>query len=257
MPTPVALRRVRRAAAPTVLAAALAALAGCTAARAPLDPVLAREERLAVQGRDGWRIGQRVTFGEFVAHDVARSGARGPSGERTGFDAVTRRSASRRQSYGFWLRATGDTTGGAAVWRGECATAFDGAEDTQGPIVQRSRARQSVECRLRSTDGQRWRLSVAEDEREAMGGLLVREDAGGPPMTVRPITRLTGSSITLPRAVGWELVLDGRALGAVDPTNGGTVVLPRTLGTPFRRTLAAAATALLLFDDLGEGLAGR
>jgi hypothetical protein len=226
---------------------ALLAAAACTPARPALDPALTREERLAVQGRDGWRIGQRVRFGEFEAGDVARDATRGGDASRTTATA-TRQTSRRRQQFRFALRGGTDT---APAFRGRCDVTLRARDRLLGSGVSVSEGyRQAVDCALDAADGARWRLALAETDTTRMGGSLAREDGQGPPFVVRPVARFEGTRLETARAVAWEFVLDGRALGAVAQTNGGSVVLPRRYGDEVRRTLAAASAALLLYDVL-------
>lgn len=241
------LRLAPLAAAP--LAAAL--LAACATARPAVDPALASEERLAVAGRNGTRIGQTLRFGEFTADSVRRGLTRGDDRSSTGFDMVTRERARRRQGYRFALRSAADTTA-AARWRGECAVTLEDRERRVGPIVREERRRQDVACTLVAGDGARWRLALATNDSTRTQGTLTREDGQGPPFALRPITRFAGSAFNAPAPLGWEFALDGRALGAVEQANGGAVILPRRYGEEVRRALAAASAALLLFDDLRE-----
>jgi hypothetical protein len=237
--------RTRRSPLPWL--AAVATAAGCTPARPALDPALAPEERLAVQGRDGWRIGQRVRFGEFEAGDVARDATRGRDVSRT-TPTATRQTSARRQQFRFTLRSAADS---APAFRGRCDVTLRARDRLLGNNVSVSEGyRQAVDCQLDAADGARWRLAVAETDTTRMGGSLAREDGQGPPFVVRPVTRFEGSRLETAGTVAWEFVLDGRALGAVAQANGGSVVLPRGYGEEVRRTLAAASAALLLYDVL-------
>lgn len=232
---------------------ALLAAAACTPARPALDAALAPEEVLAVKGRDGLRIGQRVRFGEFVAGDVSRDATRGRDDTRTTMTG-TRTTQTRAERYAFTLRAEGD---GAAAFRGRCEAALR-TRDRQigGGWSAVEQYRQTVDCALDAADGVRWRLALAESDSTKLGGTLRREDGQGPPFVVRPVARHAGAALDLPRAFAWEFVLDGRALGAVSHENGGSVVLPRRYGDEVRRTLAAASAALLLYyvlDAPGSG----
>jgi len=118
-----------------------------------------------------------------------------------------------------------------------------------GGVEVRPVDRSRVQCELRPVDGGTpWRLSLAESGERPMAGTV---EGGDATFQVRGTNRVAGSAFTVDGTMGYHLLAgDGRARGAVQTADDGTVWLDGSLAPAERSVLAATATALLLVEEL-------
>ena len=234
------LSRTLRVLAPLLAAGALGA---CSTAQLALPDGLAAAESLPVQGRQGWKLQERISFGDYQSAEVQRSWTRGSDGRLGGTDvsAVSRR---RAQEFSFRL-----LEGGTPRWAAACQAELRSAGLDVAGVEVRPLDRSGVQCELRPIGGgAAWRLSLAESGERPMSGTL---EGGDRTFQVRGTDRVAGGMLPAPGTTGYHLLGgDGRARGAVQTMNDGTVWLDRDLAADERSVLAATATALLLIEEL-------
>jgi hypothetical protein len=145
------------------------ALAGCSTATMEMPAELAGTAALAVEGRQGWKINERIGFGSYIARDVDRSWTRGSD-----LRILSYTSSKRRQSYRFTL-----AEGGADRYHADCESAFrERGAEVRGIEIEATN-RTALECRIRSAGGaaDAWTLQLAEERERPFNGTL--SGAGG------------------------------------------------------------------------------
>jgi hypothetical protein len=226
------------------LPALLLLAAGCQKAQMRLPEPLAGAERLTVEGRQGWRAQQRLRFGPYETSRVRRSWTRGRDRE-----IVPVRQQRRQQRYDFVLREQGRDRWSVAcdAWLLVADVRVAGA--TIEPV-----STSELVCDLRSLDedGRSWMLDLSETHERPLRGVLRR---GRTELRVAGTDRLD-RGLPIGETAGYHLSLDDRPLAAVETLNEGSVWLSRSLEPELRGVVSATAAALLLFEDLREGLPG-
>jgi hypothetical protein len=244
-----ARRRASLRAALPLLAAA-AALPACRAAQAPVPGALAGATRLPVQGRQGWKIGQRLAFGPFTADSVDRSWTSGADFGYGPSGGPMNTRSRRDQRYAFVQREAG-----AAPVRAWCqARLRQRAVESRVVDVQLA-DESSLGCRLvpGADTLLAWTMTLSERRDEPLAGAIARAaDPGRAVYRVRGVNRLEGAKLASSLTTGYELLQGDRPVGMVDVVGGGAVVLSPSLPDGARRVLATAASALLLLEDLRE-----
>ena len=214
-------------------------IAGCQTARMPLPESLT--EQWPVQGRQGWKIQESISFGPYAAVDMDRSWTRGRDRDIPVYEGN-----ERQQHYAFTL-----TDDGSAAWLVKCRTALARHAITTPAVDVELRNRSRLDCALTEAEGKRtWQLTMKEDREEPLAGSLHTDDDA---FTVRGTTALEGG---LPSAEtsGYHLTHGSRPVAAVEVVNKGSVALDPTLSPETRSLLSAAAAALLLLDELRGSL---
>lgn len=217
-------------------------LAGCQATRMPGPDELSTSQRLAVEGRQGWKIHEHLRFGPYEAHEIDRSWTRGRDREILLYSGN-----KRRQRYTFTLRE-----GGVDRWDVSCeanltkhALGADGAE-----VALKNRS--WLDCSLRSlgAPAEVWEMALSERSERPLGGRLSH---GAAELEVRGTRKIQGG---LPgeATTGYEVLEEERVVGAVEVVNNGAVWLHEGLSPDRQSLLSASAAALLLLEDLRESL---
>ncbi|MBA2244924.1 MAG: hypothetical protein H0W11_08200 [Gemmatimonadetes bacterium] len=218
------------------------ALGACQTAQMRLPETLTSAQRMPVEGRQGWKLNERLRFGPFEAHEVRRSWTRGRDGR------VLMASGSQRdQRYSFTLRE-----GGEDQWRAECQAALSVVSIDVGVVEIEPTNRSALDCRLQSLHepSEYWQLVLTESrERPLSGALRGRESTLGVKGTNRFERGLPTQMTT-----GYEIAEADRTLAAVEVVNSGAVWLQPDLDPARRKLLSATAAALLLLEDLRETL---
>ena len=236
----------------TLLAAVVAVVAvvaasACTAAQAPTPATLATATRMPVSGRQGWKIGERLSFGPYVADSVQRSWTKGADFSYGPSGGPQNARARRTQSYAFVQRDAG-----AAPIAGACeARLRQRAVESKVVDVQLEDA-STLQCRL-VPDADTllaWTVALSERRDAPLEGTIARAADGRAVYAVRGTNRLAGAALATGETTGYELLQGARIVGMVDVTNAGAVVLAPALPDGARRILAATASALLLAEEL-------
>lgn len=218
------------------------ALGACQTAQMQLPQTLAAAQRMPVEGRQGWKLNERLHFGPFEAHDVRRSWTRGRDGR------ILVVSGSRRdQRYSFVLRE-----GGQDHWRAECQAGLAVVSIDAGVVEIEPTNRSALDCRMQSLrePAEYWQLVLAESrERPLSGTMRGRETT----LEVKGTNRFE-RGLPTQMTTGYEIADAQRTLAAVEVVNSGAVWLQSDLDPARRNVLSAAAAALLLLEDLRETL---
>lgn len=185
-------------------------------------------------------------FGPYTVKDIRRGWS-----ERTAWGFMSYESYRADQSYEYLL----DHKPTGRAWRCNCAANVNQqvleAMVGGGKLTWEVAAGQSLACTLRSPQGKVWRLALAASgaSNAPMQGLLE-----GPGLSVRVLgtDKLEGTSVPLSEPTGYVFSIAGVVsgpVGAVQVINNGVLWLP---DSPQQPVLAAAAAALLLYQDLSR-----
>lgn len=203
-----------------------------------LPDELAQVERLPVTGRQGWKLVERLQFGDFSVHDVRRSLTKGGD-----LQVLFYEGSKRRQTFGFTLTGSGPT-----VWRGAAATNLRRRALDLGVEVE-MRNKSGFSAHLFPADAPEavWTLALHEKGEKPLAGTLSR---GAETITVQGTNRLAGSVFRLADTAGYTFAIGGRSIAAVEVINHGAVWLAPDLDAAWRGPVTAAIAALLLFEEL-------
>ncbi len=218
------------------------AVGACQSAQMRLPETLTSAERMPVEGRQGWKLNERLRFGPFEAQDVRRSWTRGRDGR------ILMASGSRRdQRYSFTLRE-----GGQDHWRADCQADLAVVSIDVGVVEIEPANRSALDCRMQSLrePQEYWRLVLTESREHPLSGTL---RGNGNALEVKGTNRLE-QGLPTQMTTGYEIAEAERTLAAVEVVNSGAVWLQPDLDPARRILLSAAAAALLLLEDLRETL---
>ena len=225
------------------LLALATSLSACASASMDVPPELAGVDRMPVEGRSGWRASQRAAFGPWEATDVDRSWTKG-SGWRIGIGPIGGGSDRADQEYAFRFLEDG-----AEIGRVGCAAVGSRSTATSRIVDVDLAAREALECRQEGEAGEEeplWDMVVeATNDGHLEGFLRVAE--------TRYVVSSTGSGgkFVPSSRYGFEIRdRDNRVVAAVETVNEGAVMLSPELTGRIRTTFAAAAAALLLYDEI-------
>jgi hypothetical protein len=217
--------------------ASLIALNSACAARMEVPAELASAERLSVEKRSGMGTVRELRFGAFEVLDVERSWTRG-SGVGAGTGRVEASRNAARQSYAFGFGAAG-----SEPTRVDCeATAAREAVGVRS-VEMETAARRDLSCAPQG--GSSWRLMLTANGNEHPVGTLA---AGTRRYHVQGLGK--GGHLVPAMTSGFEIRRDGRVVAAVQTAGRSSVWLGRDLDDPDRAQVAAAISALLLFERI-------
>jgi hypothetical protein len=213
-----------------LMLAALVTFAACTPARMAVPTELDGAARLRVKRSGGLFEAGSLRFGEFVAEGIDRGWTHA---DRTTINGVSDKHA--RQRYSFDFRAPG------AAMAVDCTTRVN---------------ERAVETGRATFSRSRFHLACAVSG----GGLLVVDEVGhrghagramlpGLTLDVRSSSRIEGAIAGF-EPVGYELLLDGHVIAAVQTINGGAVWIDPSAPPQVRQGIAVTATALLLLERI-------
>jgi len=222
------------------LALAVPAQAKLKEAAMKLPGELAQTPRLPVQGRQGWKLTERLKFGDFSVHEVQRSITKGSDLQILFYEG-----SKRRQTFGFTL-----SEGSTPLWRGAAATNLHrrALESDDGFAIE-LRNKSGFAARLSpvaDTD-KSWTLELTEKGEHPLQGTLSR---GNQVIAVKGTNRLAGTPFPLGDTSGYVFEVSGRSVAAVEVINDGAVWLSPGLDPALRAPITAAISALLLFEEL-------
>lgn len=205
-----------------------------------LPEQLAQASRLPVQGRQGWKLTERLNFGDFSVHDIQRSITKGSDLQILFYEG-----SKRRQTFGFTL-----SDGGTSPWRGAAATNLHRralASDDGFEIELRNKSGFAVRLSPVAATEIFWTLELTEKGEKPLQGTLSQ---GNQLITVKGTNRLVGTPFPLGDTTGYVFESGGRAVAAVEVINDGAVWLSPGLDPALRTPVTAAISALLLFEEL-------
>jgi hypothetical protein len=221
-----------------VLATSVAAMAKLKPAAMRLPDSLAAVERQPVAGRQGWKVLQTVTFGDFRVHDVKRSFTRGGDLQILFYEG-----SKRRQRFDFVLAEQGTD-----AWRGEAETnlrrrAVSLDFDTEFQNKSGFSARLTSLAQPKEV----WTLALKEKRERPLEGTL---SWGETSVSVQGTKKLAGTPLPLDVTSGYSFAVGGRTVAAAEVINDGAVWIDPSLDPALRGPIVAAISALLLFEEL-------
>ncbi len=219
---------------------ALPVQAGLKEAAMALPAELASAPRLSVQGRQGWKLTERLTFGDFTVTDVQRSLTKGSDLQILFYEG-----SKRRQTFGFTLNE-----GGRPLGRGAAATNLHrrALESDDGFAIElRNRSGFSARLVPAAAPNAEWTLELKEKSEKPLEGTLRQ---GARTIVVSGTNRLAGTRFPLGETSGYVFTLNQRPIAAVEVINDGAVWLATDIAPDVRIAVAHAAAALLLFEEL-------
>jgi hypothetical protein len=210
------------------------ALAACHPMKMDVAPSL-EAQALPVHKSGGLFDEGEVTFGEFAAVHVHRGWTRSSSMQIFGYE-----STKSKQKFRFAFAKAG-----VADHQMRCETVFAEKALHRGRVTF-SAGQHGLGCELRGPGGAPvGELVMAGDDRPAgylqQGHVIVELVATG---------RFEGGRWENAEAVGFDLLVSGQIVGAVQTINGGRVWLERSAPAEIQETAALAAATLLLYRTL-------
>jgi hypothetical protein len=227
------------------------ALTGCAGLSLPeaamqLPDSLTSAQRLPVQGRQGWKNVERLTFGTYAVHDVQRSLTKG-SDLFAAIPGLAYEGSKRRQTFGFTLSGDGNTP-----WRGAAATNLRRrALDVGVEIEFHSKSGFTAGLMPDGDPTRAWTLELTEKGEHPLAGSLSHQ---GQIITVKGTNRLAGTPLPLGETSGYIFEQAGKPIAAVQVINDGAVWFSPTLDPALRAPVTAAISALLLLEELRKTL---
>lgn len=220
-----------------------AALAAFKEAAMRLPDDLGEAERLAVSGRQGWKLTERLKFGSVTVHDVTRSLTKG-SDLKFGADKLAFYEGSkRRQTFGFLVSDNGILT-----WRGAAATNLHRRAVERGIEIElRNKSGFSATLTSATHPETVWTLELTESSERPLKGTLKRGDRV---IDVEGTNRLAGTRLPLGETTGYTFRDGGTTQAAVQVINDGAVWVADNLAEDQRGPVLTAISALLLFEEL-------
>ena len=231
------------------IAAALS-LCGCAVAHIALPQELQSEtSELGVEGRLLLIFNDTLEFGPYRVTDIDR-GWTATEGFSLSIDGVEFGDSEARQDYEFSI--TGPDRASREV---ECSTSADWSQmETEGLLggrfgVEFSSSQQLV-CILRQDGGEiPAKLALARSASAgdtALQGVILD---GATRIEISATHQNSATSLQTGMPTGYIFYIDGRAVGAVEVINMGTVWLSNSVTPETRSALAAASAVLLLYQD--------
>jgi hypothetical protein len=218
----------------------------CVPARMALsDDIKTTAIEMPVYGRQGWRLNQNMSFGNYQVYNVQR-------GWMTGHDIniFFYNTAGMKQKFEFTI-ADADSN----VWLVSSIAKIKSKEFKlySGPkeIFNPNKYEEIMISTLQSEKYGTWRLIMSDkaswSETRHFQGILSNEHTH---LGIRPVNRLQGGKIPLDHYTGIEFVLGDKTIGAVELINNGRVYLPPNLNAELKMALAGASAYLLLADNI-------
>ncbi len=215
-------------------------LSGCSAARMAVPADLKESSQMLVcKGRGGFD--ESFTMGAYNIREVKRGWTRKSAWGFLGYS-----SSNARQNFEFTL-----VTPGGEQWQGQGATNLKLKELEReawgGTLKSTLSEKENLVARCSGPAGE-WTLVLSLDtEENLLKGIF---NSGNQTYQITGTHKLAGSPMPLYDASGYLISRGGRQLAAVEVINNGAVWLSRDLSGGERDLLAAAAAALLLYQDL-------
>lgn len=197
---------------------------------------------MSCKGRMGFN--ENFEMGVYRVFDVKRGWTK-----RTAWGFFNHEKSRSSQKYEYAL-----TGSDGAVWRGQALAKLresDFRTEAWGGELEIGLASdQNLFIRLGREDAKSgWTMFLMKNLDNVMEGWLGN---GAAEYRIKGTRRLAGTPMPLTEASGYVISRDGRSLAAVDVVNAGSVAFSRSLELKERDLLAAAAAALLLYQDLED-----
>ncbi len=205
----------------------------------------ARSEGYPCIGRGGFTLSEQFTFGPYQVENVHRGWT-----TTTAWGIIFYERSHSRQPFEYTLQGP---TG--APWQGQAATGVR-KSDLKGTVAGGELTwgiGSDLNFVVRIGQGdepEAWTLVLGEGNRDTT--LTGQYSDGKTTYRIEGSHQLAGSPMPLVDTAGF-LIYDGtRLIAAVDLINAGSVYFDRQLSAARRDPLAAAATALLLYQDISQ-----
>lgn len=203
-----------------------------------------RADALSCVGRQGFKIGEDFSFGDYQVLNVKRGWTR-----RIRWDVAFADGSAAHQEFEYQVRAPDGT-----LWQGNAVTGVR-REDVTGRIGGGTWSwdlSSDVHYLVRLADEAQehfWTLAM----RERLGDTVMNGELsdGTTVYRVEGTYRLAGTPMPLSTPAGFIVYQQHRPVAAVEVINQGMVYLARDVEPTQRHVLAGAATALLLYKDIG------
>jgi hypothetical protein len=227
-----------------LLAAALLFSSACQMARMALPPNLAAEAReMVCVGRQGFKFNEAFDFAPFKVLDVHRTWT-----TIQGWDGFWFSSARASQRYEFTTQEPGGPYWDARCAVGAAVTDVEIRNFLGGDLKMALDGGQTLLGLLRERGYKAWTLALGQSVSErSLSGIL---EKGNVRIEIRAQHQLARTSLGSFEAAGFILTLEGEPVAAVETMNRGAVWIHPGVKPEIRSVLAAAAAALLLYQDL-------
>lgn len=211
-----------------------------------LPEELVSANRIPVKGRQGWKLIERVQFGDYVVSEVRRSWTKG--GDLRVGRVLFYEGNKRRQTFGFTLVGPEGSPwhGGAATNLRRNALEHDGFE-----IALRDKSGFAARLEPDSDPTAGWTLDLTERFDRPLSGTLSRDARV---VTVTGTRKLAGSPFPLDETTGYVFESGGRPIAAVEVINNGAVWVSSEIESELQAPVTAAIASLLLFEELRKTL---
>ncbi len=235
-----------------VVCMAMLLFLACHTARMLVPGDLAKvAEEMKVEGRQRFTLKESFTFGPYNVKNVHRGWTKATTIGFFGFSET-----KAKQSFEFTLQpAEGES------WQGKCATGVNREDlkikDFLGGTLDWGISNEITFLANLLQEGakQPWRLVMSDlgsSKKPQFKGILTD---GEQKFAVESTHRFQGSPIPSSDPIGFLISVDGEVITAVEVINKGAVWMQPSLSGALRDALAAAAAALLLYDDISERVA--
>lgn len=230
------------------LAIAALAAAACSTPHIAIDRQLqTHTQELPVKGRQGWQINQVLTLGDYRTGKVERGWTKSydipfvvrfsGASERLGFDLFDPAGGRTHVLVVGKLREQD-----MPLFRDLFRVNLNSRDLFTGTVVVQEQ--DGFDFYIANLNQNNW-------FREASGVIRGRDVA----VDIRPVQRLdSGKKMLSQQAPGFEFVMDGKVVGAVETLNEGRVWLRNDLSADVKTIITGVSAALLLRTDLDEAL---
>jgi hypothetical protein len=208
----------------------------------------------AVKGRNGFLVGQKISFGPYKTEEVKRGWIKT---HQSNFFFINNQSGE--QSIHFTLT---DSLGNN--YTANCAGHLKKEQTDLGfflghnnnPIIGElmkitEEYEETYAVTIEADTQTVWNMLVANRHvvryKGKYKGLLYSQNQT---VEINPVRNVEGSNIPFPDVIGFEFTMNGKAIGAVEVLNKGKVFISPDIDEKLKGVVATAAAALLLQTDL-------
>ncbi|MEQ9441436.1 MAG: hypothetical protein RIG62_20490 [Cyclobacteriaceae bacterium] len=217
---------------------------GCSSSMMIPDTLVSDAQTLAVAGRQGWLVNQKLSFGPYQSEKVKR-------GWTFSYDIpFLMHFQGAKEKLQFELKA-GEHRANVFCLGKATQRDLPMLED----MFQLSLKDQNVFAGAIVTDysSKPWEFLVQKNynklpNRDFLGSLQQEDQR----INIREIQQTAEGKNTWGEPLGYEFVLDNEVIGAVEVLNKGRVILKNTTSAEMNLLLASTAAALLLRSDLHD-----
>lgn len=209
---------------------------------------------MPVKGRYGLLIGQKLSFGSYQTGEVQRGWIKSRR-----FNFLFIDNTNSKQAINFSLT---DSLGNN--YTAQCLSKLKKEQTdldfflghSNNPILNElmridEEYDETFAVTIEADSSTVWNMLVANRhivrQRGKYKGLLYSQTQT---IEINPIRHVEGTKVPFPDVIGFEYILDGKVIGAVETLNKGRIWISPDIDTQLKGILAAASAALLLQTDL-------